>query len=201
MAHSVYQFLVSTCLTAAQSRSRNTVMPPVAAASVVFMATCAAKAPSLPDFMVNVEPGLKPYQPNLKKNDKKGKHSQSSKRKASTKSGDGIVQLQQGPTRPSTNNRIDLHSGATKPNHQQSARPGNQRAKVPSTTNGRLWHSNSCEIQHVHRKMVGQEARKMGHDGTIEAGNRNPVFTGVAIACNPFFHFQSMGRPSWPNSS
>ena len=68
MAHSVYQFLVSTCLTAAQSRSRNTVMPPVAAASVVFMATCAAKAPSLPDFMVNVEPGLKPYQPNLKEN-------------------------------------------------------------------------------------------------------------------------------------
>ena len=58
-------------------------MPPVAAASVVFMATCAAKAPSLPDFMVNVEPGLKPYQPNLKENDKKGKHSQSSKRKAS----------------------------------------------------------------------------------------------------------------------
>ena len=42
-------------------------MPPVAAASVVFMATCAAKAPSLPDFMVNVEPGLKPYQPNLTK--------------------------------------------------------------------------------------------------------------------------------------
>ena len=83
MAHSVYQFLVSTCLTAAQSRSRNTVMPPVAAASVVFMATCAAKAPSLPDFMVNVEPGLKPYQPNLRGNDKKGKHSQSSKRKAS----------------------------------------------------------------------------------------------------------------------
>ena len=41
-------------------------MPPVAAASVVFMATCAAKAPSLPDFMVSVEPGLKPYQPNLR---------------------------------------------------------------------------------------------------------------------------------------
>ena len=43
-------------------------MPPVAAANVVFMATCAARAPSLPDFMVNVEPGLKPYQPNLKEN-------------------------------------------------------------------------------------------------------------------------------------
>ena len=61
-------FFASTRLTAAQSRSRNTVMPPVAAANVVFMATCAAKAPSLPDFMVNVEPGLKPYQPNLKEN-------------------------------------------------------------------------------------------------------------------------------------
>ena len=90
-----------------------------------------------------------------------------------------------------------MHSGATKQNHQQSARPGNQRAKVPSTTNGRLWHSNSCEIQHVHRKTVGQETRKMGHDGTIEGGNHNPLFTGVAIiplvACNPFVHFQYMG--------
>eukprot|EP00438_Fugacium_kawagutii_P001415 Skav219554 [mRNA] locus=scaffold4026:14290:15015:- [translate_table: standard] len=46
------------------------------------MATCAAKAPSPPDFMVSVEPGLKPYHPN-------------------------------------------------------------HRAKVPSTTNGKLWHSNS----------------------------------------------------------
>ena len=39
-------------------------IPPVAAAKVVFMATCAAKAPSLALFIVNVEPGLKPYQPN-----------------------------------------------------------------------------------------------------------------------------------------
>ena len=51
-------------------------------ARVVFIATWAARAPSLPDFMVKVEPGLKPYQPN-------------------------------------------------------------HRAKVPRTTNGRLWHSNS----------------------------------------------------------
>ena len=94
-------------------------MPPVAAANVVFMATCAARAPSLPDFMVNVEPGLKPYQPNLKENTEgilttkkigkhgntHSKHRQDSKTKnvqrwgKRNSSGDGIVQLQQGPTR------------------------------------------------------------------------------------------------------
>jgi hypothetical protein len=37
---------------------------PAAAAKVVFMATWAASAPSVPDFMVSVLPGLKPYQPN-----------------------------------------------------------------------------------------------------------------------------------------
>ena len=45
-------------------RKMKTVRPPVAAARVVFMATCAASAPSLPPFMVKVLPGLKPYQPN-----------------------------------------------------------------------------------------------------------------------------------------
>ena len=73
-------------------RSRKTVIPPVAAAKVVFIATWAAKAPSLPDFIVRVEPGLKPYHPN-------------------------------------------------------------QRAKVPSTTNGKLWHSNSSGF--VKRPFLG----------------------------------------------
>ena len=60
----------------------NTVMPPVAADKVVFIATCAAMAPVAPSCMPRVLPGLKPYQPN-------------------------------------------------------------HREKVPSTTNGRLWISNS----------------------------------------------------------
>ena len=74
---------------------------------------------------------------------------------------------------PGTNDRTDLHSRATKQNHQQSARPGNQRAKVPSTTNGKLWHSNSCKIQNVHcRKAIGHKTNRKGpdcHDGTIDS--------------------------------
>ena len=48
----------------ARRRKRKTVMPPVAAEMVVFMATWAAKAPVSPLCIARVEPGLKPYQPN-----------------------------------------------------------------------------------------------------------------------------------------
>ena len=92
-------------------------MPPVAAANVVFMATCAARAPSLPDFMVNVEPGLKPYQPNLKENTEgilttkeigkhgntRSKHSQASKTKNIQRWGKRENELQQEPTEPTRN--------------------------------------------------------------------------------------------------
>ena len=41
-----------------------TVMPPLAAAIVVFMATSAARAPVTESDRPNVEPQLKPYHPN-----------------------------------------------------------------------------------------------------------------------------------------
>ena len=43
--------------------ARKTMIPPVAAERVVFIATCAARAPMLPLLMLSVEPGLNPYQP------------------------------------------------------------------------------------------------------------------------------------------
>ena len=101
-------------------RSRKTVIPPVAAAKVVFIATWAAKAPSLPDFIVRVEPGLKPYHPN-------------------------------------------------------------QRAKVPSTTNGKLWHSNSSGF--VKRPFLGPRivvpARPAAPPVRCTTPDRNTQVTGV----------------------
>lgn len=56
--------VVSSHFLTSKYRRMKTTIPPVAAEMVVFMATCAANAPSFLLFMVRVDPGLKPYQPN-----------------------------------------------------------------------------------------------------------------------------------------
>ena len=150
---------------------------------------------------------------------KTNSHSQTSKTKRTSKDGEnepqvGMVYFNFSKGLPGTNDRIDLHSGATKQNHQQSARPGNQRAKVPSTTNGKLWHSNSCKIQHVHcRKASGHETNRNGpdwHDGAIDSKTEILILSSwelqsslgpLAILSLIPLYGGAMGRPSWLYSS